>query len=286
MDENEAVAELPPSVAESQELPSEEALQEASTADEIAELRARLDQQAEEARRNQQVLEQRLRDTQAWANQRNMAALAAETAQQVVRANQPRPEAPRPPRFTAEDREEIYTNPERLEQLMEQKIDYGVQYGVQAVLSRIAPDLQAARQAAGLLQPTVEQLATIAVGQAKNMAVQQGFKEEEFDSLLPSTLGFIQQVAGGDEQKINAYAINPKVILYAASQVRQSSGVPVERQAAPPSISTGRPAPRKARAEVLPLPPILADMEKKLGIKYSQESIREFNAKHAAGGRA
>ena len=104
------------------ELPSEEALQEASAADEIAEFRERFEREMADLRAQNQATEQRLRDTQAWANQRHMAALAAETAQQVVRANQPRPEPPRPPRLSAEEKEAIYTDPDLLERLVEEKI--------------------------------------------------------------------------------------------------------------------------------------------------------------------
>lgn len=284
MDELENMAAMQAG-AEGQELPSEEALQDQADAAELAERVEQYEREMEGLRARAEQAEARQRDAQTWGNNERMARLAVEAANAAVdrRVGGPgRQEAPRPPKLTAEEQEEVYTNPALLERFVEQKIDYGIKWA----LDRIAPDLAAARNAAQLAPATVETLASVAVGQARQMAEQQGIDPDDFTRSLPATLQFIQNAAGGDEGKVNQLVMNPRAILFAAQQVRPYNGVPTERPAAPPTIGAGSRAGRRPVKAAPAVDPVMAKMQGVFGEKFSPETLQRFNdAKAAAAGR-
>jgi hypothetical protein len=284
MDELENMAAMQAN-AGGQEPPSEEALQEQADAAELADRVEQYERENEALRLRAEQTEARLRDTQAWGNNERMARLAVEAANAAVDrrvGGQGRPEPPKPPKLTPEEQEEVYTNPALLERFVEQKIDYGIRWA----LERIAPDLAAARSAAQLAPATVETLASVAVAQAREMASQQGVDPDEFNRSLPATLQFIQNAAGGDEGKVNQLAMNPRAILFAAQQVRPYNGVPVERQAAPPTIGAGSRAGRRPAKAAPAVDPVMAKMQGVFGQEFSAETLQKFNeAKAAAAGR-
>lgn len=284
MDELENMAAMQAD-AGGQELPSEETLQEQADAAELAERVEQYERENADLRARAAEADARMQEARTWGNNERMARLAVEAANAAVDrrvGGQGRPEAPPPPRLTAEEQEEVYTNPALLEKFIERKIDWGIGY----TLSKIAPDLAAARSAAQLAPATVEVLASVAVGQAREMASQQGIAPDDFNRSLPATLQFIQNAAGGDEGKVNQLAMNPRAILFAAQQVRPYNGVPVERPAAPPTIGAGGRAGRRPAKVAPAVDPTMAKMQGVFGQEFSPETLQKFNdAKAAAAGR-
>lgn len=283
---------------EADTLPGHPSAEEATAEDQLdlAEELARRDEEAERLRQDMARLEQRLHDTQAWANNNNMARIAAEAAAAAVTSGINRQEQGRRqeeqaraqvPRLTAAEKEAILADPDLLESVMERKIDYGVKWAVQEVLGRVAPTLQqASQQASGLSeisQAQSELLARVAIGEAKGMAERSGVAAEDFDRLLPDSFNYLTSAAGGNDIKLRSLATNPEAILMAVNLARSRNGVPVEKPAAPPSIGAGRRPTRPAKP-ALQVPPKLAEISAKLGVAVTPEMVNEYNSRLAAAG--
>lgn len=275
--------------------PSEEAPESEEQLDLAEELVGR-DKEAERLRQDMARLEQRLHDTQQWANNNNMARIAAEAAAAAVTSSINRQEQGRRqeeqqraqvPRLTATEKEAILADPDLLESVMERKIDYGVKWAVQEVLGRVAPTLQqASQQANGLSEISAGQselLARVAINEARSMAERSGVAVEDFDRLLPDSFNYLTSAAGGDDVKLRSLGTNPEAILMAVNLARSRNGVPVEKPVAPPSIGSGRRPTRPAKP-ALQVPPKLAEISAKLGVAVTPDMVKEYNSRFAAAG--
>ncbi len=270
-----------------QGLPSEEALQAKDEASELARYREEKDREIEELRRGQAILDQRLRDTQAWGNNQNLARIAAEAAANAVDGREDRRarEANRPqaPRFSDEEKEAIYVDPDLLERKINEKVDYGIRF----LAERIGPDLMRAREAAEQTGQHAELVARVAVDTARPIArAQAGMSDEDFDRCLPGSFALLQQQSGGNLHQLQRLATNPQAIALAAQIVRNQSGVPVDRSPAPPTIGAGRGRPGGGKGRPGdPAPAAVSKMEHALGVKLSPEGLAEFNRRKANAAR-
>jgi len=257
---------------------------------------ARRDEDSAALRQQLSQLEQRLRDTQRWAQDNNQARLAAEAAASAVTAalnrqdqGRRQEEAARAqvPRLTQAEKEAILADPDLLEEAINRKADFAAKWAVKEAIERMGPTLQeASAQARGLADLNTSQselLARVAIGEARSMAERAGIQPEEFDRLLPHSYNRLMAAAQGNEMALMKMATTPRAIVAAINDVRLEHGVPVEKPAVPPSIGSGRRPGRAAKPE-LQVPPAAAEIWRKLGVTPTREMIEDYNKKMAAAG--
>jgi hypothetical protein len=261
--------------------------QPALTAADVAEIRKRLDQADE---RNQ-TLEQRLRDTQSWANNQNQARILAEGLLQAKRTDEnERRQAEAAaqqvafPHLSPEQREQLVADPELLDQYIRANNEATVRY----VMGTVQPQLAASQQVAAMLGPMIERQSVASRVEARSLAAAQyGISAADFDALVDQADRHINTASGGDWQRYHNMRMDPRAVAYAVLMERDARGqgsTPSSPRA--PSLGAGdrRPAPT-TRTPALQKSEKMRKIEAAFGISITPDDVARHNERRAAQGR-
>jgi soluble cytochrome b562 len=221
-------------------------------------------------------LEQRLRDTQRWGHEQSNEA---KLARAIVQANQETLEAQRlqqernaalqPPQLSPERREALLQDPEALEDWQMEREDYLRR----TIYAEIAPYLQAAQVAAQVQQPLVEQTAhTVESGLYYRLRAE-GVSDKEFQEIRPIAHELLTQHARGNRINYDTLRLNPEAMQVAYSMARERRGIPVRRQAPPPTIGTGAPGAGVGARPPAAKPDKVLRMEESLGVTLDPKFV-------------
>lgn len=224
-----------------------------------------------------ETLEKRLRDTQAWGNQANVVAQAAqalETAraqrEYVERQLWAQREAEKFPVTVSPD--DLLTDGKNILSSMEQ----AATWARDVALGRVSPyisTLQAQVQQMEALRPLAEDYAR---SKAQGRLTKAGLDGDQVEKLLDRAYG---EIINPDQQNGSAWRVNPDAIEWAAKFIMDRDGAPIKSKPEP-APTAGKGDERPARRQSSPLSregaAAAQRVQQMFKIKFSPERLGEL----------
>lgn len=232
------------------------------------------------------ALEQRLAETQRWAQQSNagkdMYEAIARARQEEENQRTAREQAAAVynfPELSDEDRDALVADPDAVER----RIHAVAQVYANRAHGNLAPRVQQAELIAQIAGPLIEAEAERVASAVRRSAIDDdGIPEDQVDGLLQAARQNLWQASGNDGGKYARFTLNPQAVRAAFRMAVDSAPAPVRRSPRAPSIGGGDPSASRgggAGGLVTSANYEAAKIGRALGVSFTKDDIEDVRTK-------